>query len=477
MKSLYIIPSVFIFISSVSCGNSPLVSVKPKSKVEPIVSFLAAENAVSGLLNLEYASCADAEEVKVGAIRSVTIEPNKMKFYKLVNDGDTDSFYILFDASTSTEKSCVIIGKENQMIDTNSSMSLVDYPTSSSEYCYSYSYAEISKNSYRCIGTGSYSKVTAKFESYWSSGSSVKQTVTGFSPSSGPPGTIVTITGKGLTSSFSYLDSATNSYKKQESSSVQIFDSSGNYKNVSSMNAGYSQIKFSFQNYLSSGNAQSSNSGGTVYGTFTKTASPAMYTRSTPVCTYAAVSGTPITFKFNVSDSSKISIGFPFTFFGVVAEDLYVQTSGLASFLSGSMTPSSISSAVTSAGDPALVLQPWSNSSSGIDSNASVQYLLSGTAGSRILTVQWSNYPDYYYSVYYRLNFQVKLYEGTNIVEFIYGTKTGSGSGSSAYVGIKNAVGGSGNFMDGISGSTVTATSYNSNTAFPAANTCYRFTP
>lgn len=249
------------------------------------------------------------------------------------------------------------------------------------------------------------------------------------------------------------------------------------YKNAPSLTASYSQIKFSFRNYMISGNTQSLNSGGTVYGTFTKTASPAMYVRSNPVCTYSAVSGIPITFKYSNGDSSKIPIGFPFSFFGVVAEEVSVITNGIISFASiGSISPSDISYVVTSGfSDAGLALYPWSGSLMGTDSNASVQYLLSGTAGSRIFTVQWSNYPDYYNSPYYRLNFQVKLYEGTNVVEFIYGTKTGSGAGYSAYVGIKNAVGGSGNFMDGISGSTVTATGYSSNAGFPAANTCYRF--
>lgn len=477
MKLLYYIQTVYFFIFTVSCGNSPFISIKPKAKVEPIVSFLAAENAVSSLLNLEYSSCADAEEVKVGAVRSGSVEPNKMKFYKLINDGDTDSFYISFYTNVRTEDSCVFIGKENQIIDSNSSMSLVDYPASSAQPCYYYTYIEISKNSYRCIGTAAYSKATGYFHSYWSSSADTKPNPTGFSPSSGPPGTIVTVTGKGLAPSSSYLDSTTNTYKKQDPDKMYMYDSSGNNKYTYSLKASYSQIKFSFPNYMSSGNVQSSNSGGTVYGTFTKTASPAMYARSTPACTYNAVSGTPIAFKYTTGDSSKIPIGFPFSFFGVVTEDLYVHTSGSISFIEGYLSPSSISSPVTSGSSYGLVLHPWSNSSSGTDSNSSVQYLLSGTEGSRILTIQWSNYLDYYYIPYYRLNFQVKLYEGTNVAEFIYGTKTGSGAGVTANVGIKNAVGGSGNFMDGISGSTVTATSYSSNSGFPAPNTCYRFTP
>src|SRR5437868_10778255 len=50
----------------------------------------------------------------------------------------------------------------------------------------------------------------------------------------------------------------------------------------------------------------------------------------------------------------------------------------------------------------------------------SVKYLVSGSIGSRVFTVEWIGLN--YQSAGANLNFQVKLYETSNNIEFVYGS-------------------------------------------------------
>jgi hypothetical protein len=66
-----------------------------------------------------------------------------------------------------------------------------------------------------------------------------------------------------------------------------------------------------------------------------------------------------------------------------------------------------------------LVCQGNSQLQSGL--NTCIKYSLSGSVGNRILTVEWTGM-ETYGNAGPNLNFQVKLYEGTNNIEFVYGT-------------------------------------------------------
>lgn len=57
-----------------------------------------------------------------------------------------------------------------------------------------------------------------------------------------------------------------------------------------------------------------------------------------------------------------------------------------------------------------------------------------GTLGNRIMTAEWNDVLDFNYgggTVFGTFSFQVKLYEGTNIIEFVYGPSTASASTNS----------------------------------------------
>jgi hypothetical protein len=76
------------------------------------------------------------------------------------------------------------------------------------------------------------------------------------------------------------------------------------------------------------------------------------------------------------------------------------------------------------------------------------------------------------------LNFQVKLYESTNIIEFLYGNVTAGTHNAieSASIGIKDITGGTGHFIEATQNSThIILAILKSESNWPAAN--YRFTP
>ncbi len=124
------------------------------------------------------------------------------------------------------------------------------------------------------------------------------------------------------------------------------------------------------------------------------------------------------------------------------------------------------------------ILAPWFNDLADRDS-ARVDTVTTGETPNRIYTIQYSNYPDNFSSESStsRLNFQIKLYETSNMIEFVYGDTVGplyQGEGASIGIcGIHNSD--STDFIDATTGST---TEGNANVlTFPASGTIYRFSP
>jgi len=124
------------------------------------------------------------------------------------------------------------------------------------------------------------------------------------------------------------------------------------------------------------------------------------------------------------------------------------------------------------------ILAPWFNDLADRDSSR-IDTVTTGESPNRIYTIQYSNYPDNYNSESStsRLNFQIKLYETSNIIEFVYGDTVGplyQGTGASVGIcGVHNAD--STDFIDATTGST---TEGNANVLeFPASGTIYRFNP
>ena len=112
---------------------------------------------------------------------------------------------------------------------------------------------------------------------------------------------------------------------------------------------------------------------------------------------------------------------------------------------------------------------------------ANIKYLLSGTAPNRVLTVEWSKARWSYSGTAATISFQSKLYETTNVIEFLYKRETGGTSNAKASIGITAVRTGPGNFLSlSASSASPTVSSTVENNAIssrPATNQLYRFTP
>ncbi len=172
---------------------------------------------------------------------------------------------------------------------------------------------------------------------------------------------------------------------------------------------------------------------------------------------------------------SQVPIGFEFVYMGQIYTTVSASTNGWMTL--GQNASSSLSNNLTS-GTPRPVIAPlWDDLHMG---SGAVLYRTDGNAPNRVFTIEWYNVRWYYSVSTPTISFQVKLYEGTGVVQFIYQQESGSLSGSeSASIGITASNTGSGNFLsvnttfDAVSSTTET-TSINTR---PATGYTMTFTP
>ncbi len=209
---------------------------------------------------------------------------------------------------------------------------------------------------------------------------------------------------------------------------------------------------------------------------------------------------------FDNDNSSVQNIGFNFNYNGSAYNQFVLNTNGFIKL--GANAPSSASlfyptfngstNSVITAPDADL-LYPYNHD---LMETATKEYRVhtSGSPGSRICTIQYKNVADKLAPEQYsNMNFQVKLYEQGNIIEFVYGSWTASANTATlitAALGIKgsytnnsvNLVKGSGNswstplstangiyFING--DYSAAGTQFNTrNSALPDVGRTYRFT-
>ena len=160
-----------------------------------------------------------------------------------------------------------------------------------------------------------------------------------------------------------------------------------------------------------------------------------------------AATGTAIaTTSTDDANSAAQAIGFTFNFNGTAFTQFVLNTNGLVRL--GAVAPSAANlflsqdqSATQTAVDPITstnaantnLLMPFNIDLVSGTSPAEYRVLTTGVAGSRICTVQWKNVSDKTGSgtdtratQYSNFSFQLKLYEGSNNVEFVYGPAVAS---------------------------------------------------
>jgi hypothetical protein len=175
---------------------------------------------------------------------------------------------------------------------------------------------------------------------------------------------------------------------------------------------------------------------------------------------------------------SDVNIGFDFTYLGTAYAQVRINTNGWLSLnLTGTDEMSADNTNLFGTALPALAISPWWDDLAA-DASTSISYLTDGTSPFRVFTVEWKNILSYSSNATARLNFQVKLYESTGIIEFHYGTAASGTHNAleSASIGIKDITGGSGHFIEATQNSSNIALAVlRSNSDWPLVN--YRLAP
>jgi hypothetical protein len=175
--------------------------------------------------------------------------------------------------------------------------------------------------------------------------------------------------------------------------------------------------------------------------------------------------GVPV-IQVNDAMSGSIPIGFPFSLGNVTYNSLFASSNGFVDFTaSGS---GSISSASTH-----VAIYTLAADLTGASGTAS--YITSGIAPNRVFTMEWKNYQ--WWTTADAISFQLKLYEGTNAIQFVYNPITTVNGSASAGFSPKNG------FYDYyLNNLTSTPSVFSNQTTFglsplPASGQTYTFTP
>src|ERR1043165_4001601 len=149
--------------------------------------------------------------------------------------------------------------------------------------------------------------------------------------------------------------------------------------------------------------------------------------------TYTALSGgTSVTLTYNGAanyddgiaiPANAIPIGFSFNYNGTNYTTIRPCANGWATFSSTALTNNTDTWTNNLASGPAANQRPllaplWDDNDMGaIDA---VTYQLSGSSPNRILTIEWANAKWDFNAALGVMSFQVKLYETSNVIEFVY---------------------------------------------------------
>ncbi|MHC1704744.1 MAG: FG-GAP-like repeat-containing protein [Tenuifilaceae bacterium] len=146
------------------------------------------------------------------------------------------------------------------------------------------------------------------------------------------------------------------------------------------------------------------------------------------------IGGTAVS-SINVDDaiSDAINIGFGFVFNGVNYNQIKASSNGFISFNISASSDNSNSLTSASKSSRPLIAPLWDDLGGDI---GSASYKIEGTSPNSIFTFEWLNWKWSYYSSSTVISFQVKLYETSNRIEFIYKQESGSPAGPSASVGL-----------------------------------------
>lgn len=172
--------------------------------------------------------------------------------------------------------------------------------------------------------------------------------------------------------------------------------------------------------------------------------------------------------------SSVQDIGFSFVYNGLSYNQFRMDSNGFITF--NVATTSSILTNNLAGSDPLIVAPLWDDLAGSASSSAT--YEVTGTAPNRILTVEWRNWKWNYTASNPSISFQVKLYETSNALEFVYRQEPFAASPSSgASIGINGGDGSYINLTDVVSPAISSVTAVNNLLTRPVTGRVFRFVP
>ncbi|GGD14845.1 hypothetical protein GCM10011343_02330 [Flavobacterium orientale] len=209
------------------------------------------------------------------------------------------------------------------------------------------------------------------------------------------------------------------------------------------------------------------------------------YTFQTESGTYQEVSAGATTIPGVLADtfiSTAQPIGFSFYYEGQEYTQFKMSSNG---FLSLNMTGTNALttnnlSTLNSTSRP-IIAPLWDDLDGRATGGSVAAYEVTGVAPNRVLTVEWRNFEWNWVSTVPVISFQAKLYESTNIIEFVYRSETGAVNNGSASIGLNSITGsGTGSYINVTDVATAAVSSTTATTNIntkPATGTIYRFAP
>jgi hypothetical protein len=171
--------------------------------------------------------------------------------------------------------------------------------------------------------------------------------------------------------------------------------------------------------------------------------------------------------------SAVTQIGFNFAYQGNTYANFSVNAAGLLKLGSVVVTTESANNASSTTNTPKLYAWWDATYTTTSASGGGVKYDLSGTAPNRVLTVQWK--VAYSANASSGFSYQVKLYETTNVIEYLYGSVPPAGT-LSASVGLGNY--GADEYQSFYTFNNIPSSTlnFNANTVLPGAGAGYKYT-
>jgi len=194
--------------------------------------------------------------------------------------------------------------------------------------------------------------------------------------------------------------------------------------------------------------------------------------------TYTPVVGTASTVLGDDGIQDMVPIGFTFTFDGIAYTDFGISTNGWIKMGTVAIGGGSWTNALGNAAVHRPLIAPfWDDHNM---STGNIQYSLSGSAPNQVLEVGWDNVSisnGGTASTTVFGSFKLRLYETTNVIEFVYGPSIVSAGAITASIGINGAS----TFLSVTPGATSTVSSATANNAIAASTNVvgkkYTFTP